>query len=748
MPSSPDRHGRDFRPDIEGLRGLAVLVVVLFHAGLAGIGGGFVGVDVFFVLSGFLITGLLVREGQRAGRIDLLTFYARRIRRLVPAAVVVLVATGGAAALLLDPLSRIDVLLDGSAAALSVANIRFALGAGDYFAPAGGPSPFLQFWSLGVEEQFYLAWPLLLLVAIRTRHPRLMAAVVLLVVGCLSFAANLLVIGTEPAWAFYSLPTRAWQLALGGLLAIGGTFLTRLPAPGLAAVGWLGLGAVGVACLTYDAAMLYPGAAALLPTLGAVALIAGGQARGGPGRWLSTGPFRFLGRISYSLYLWHWPVLILAPVALGTPELAPPVVVAAVALAVGLATVTCRLIEEPIRFGLGPRRPASAFARPTLAAGLTAIVAVALVGGGLSATAAREVDRLTASSGMPAAWLPAPQAAMPGPSSSTPSIDPEPTEPPIPPVLSGPAAPGGAAAPRPVPAASAIVVAIATPTPTPAIATPSGGTPIVTPAPGVGSGPALPPGLLPPLARAASDEERLKADRCIAYERAVSAPECAYGPAGAFTIALVGDSHASHWFPALEAVASARGWRIVPFVKVSCPFIDIAVRSSFFKREYTECATFRESTVARLAALKPGLTIVAQNKWVQPMDPADGRVEVIGASLARMLARIPGPRALLVDTPHAGMDVPTCLAANPGNIAACATPRARAMWGVGGIESAAARSSGAPTIDLRSHVCVADPCPAVVSGMIVYRDHHHLTATFSRSLAPALAALLGPLTGG
>jgi hypothetical protein len=255
----------------------------------------------------------------------------------------------------------------------------------------------------------------------------------------------------------------------------------------------------------------------------------------------------------------------------------------------------------------------------------------------------------------------------------------------------------------------------------------------------------LPAGLQPPLARAATDEERLKADRCIAYERATTAPSCSYGPADGFTIALVGDSHASHLFPALEAVANARGWRIVPFVKVSCPFIDLAVRSSYFKREYHECAAFREATIQRLAALGPDLTLVAQNKWVQLMDPSDARVERVGASLARTLGRVPGRKALFVDVPHAGSDVPTCLAAHPTDIGACATPRARAMNGVGAIESVAAKQADVPTVDLRQWVCVGDPCPAVVNGMVVYRDHHHLTATFSRSLAPALDALLAPI---
>jgi peptidoglycan/LPS O-acetylase OafA/YrhL len=168
VPAVPDRSSHDgFRPDIEGLRGVAVLIVVLFHASLAGVIGGFVGVDVFFVISGFLITGLLLREHERTGRIAFLAFYARRARRLLPAAVVVLVATLVAALNLAAPLDRPAVGLDGAAAALSIGNIRFALASGDYFANIAGPSPFLHFWSLAVEEQFYLIWPALILLAAR-----------------------------------------------------------------------------------------------------------------------------------------------------------------------------------------------------------------------------------------------------------------------------------------------------------------------------------------------------------------------------------------------------------------------------------------------------------------------------------------------------------------------------------------------------------------------------------------------------
>ena len=252
----PPRAHDAFRADIEGMRGLAVAIVVLFHAGLAGVAGGFVGVDVFFVISGFLITGLLLRERERSGRIALLSFYARRARRLLPAAIVVLVVTLVAAMNLIAPLDRPGVGLDGATAAISIGNIRFALASGDYFATVAAPSPFLHFWSLAVEEQFYLVWPALILLVARGRHARAIVAVALVGIVIASFGANLILTDLAANWAFYSLPTRAWELGLGGLVAvIGSGTAGRVPPFVSIATGWLGLAAIGFATMAFDSSL-------------------------------------------------------------------------------------------------------------------------------------------------------------------------------------------------------------------------------------------------------------------------------------------------------------------------------------------------------------------------------------------------------------------------------------------------------------------------------------------------------------
>ena len=726
MPAATDHSSHDgFRPDIEGLRGVAVLVVVLFHAGLAGVGGGFVGVDVFFVISGFLITGLLLREHDRTGRIAFLSFYARRARRLLPAAIVVLVATLIASLNLVAPLDRPAIGLDGAAAALSIGNIRFALASGDYFANVAAPSPFLHFWSLAVEEQFYLLWPALILIVARGGHAHRRLVVGLVGLVAASFAANLVLTDVAANWAFYSLPTRGWELGLGGLaaVAVGAGIGERVPralaslAGLLSLTGWLGLGAVAFATLTFDPDLAYPGVAALVPALGTAVLLASGRRHLGPSLLLATAPLRFVGRISYSLYLVHWPILVLAPLAVGGPidDLGRA---GLVGLSTLVAAVSWALVETPFRRSLP--RLVSPPGR-TVSVGLASILAVVLIAAGPSAgwTAAPVV----AGEARPSETIDASESSWPddlavGVPTSAPTGRPSPTT------------QGSAVDPRP----SIKPSASATPRPT---------VPVDVAAIG-----ALPPDVRPALADARSDEERLRADGCLAFERVTVPPDCVYGvPDGQFTVALVGDSHASQWFPALERLAKHEGWRVITFVKVACPFIDMRVRNTALKREYSECADFNEATIARLNAARPDLTLVSMSRIaIHPLADGDDTVAAKGAAVGRMLARIRGRVAILVDTPYAGRDVPACLSAHPTSVETCAIPHSVAFTDhLGALEAVAAKAAGAARIDLTKRICVGDPCSVVVNDRIVYRDIGHLTATFSRSLAPALDAAIAAI---
>ena len=328
----PDLSQKQFRTDIEGLRAVAVLAVVLFHAGVPGVGGGFIGVDVFFVVSGFLITGLLWREMTGTGTVEVARFYGARARRLLPAAATVLAVTAAGAAVLLPPLQARSVIGDGIASALYVGNYRFALHGADYLA-ADAPSPFQHYWSLGVEEQFYLLWPALIigtawLVARTTRRfgvaaPRSATpyALVLALVAVVSFAISLAWTHSLPSWAFFSLPSRAWELAVGGLVALTASRWRHLPGPSAAVVGWGGLALIVITCTQVGETTPYPGTAALLPVLGTALVVGAGCATPdlGVGHFLSAPAMRAVGRLSYSWYLWHWPVLLLAPALFGAP---------------------------------------------------------------------------------------------------------------------------------------------------------------------------------------------------------------------------------------------------------------------------------------------------------------------------------------------------------------------------------------------------------------------------------------------
>lgn len=349
--------GIPFRKDVEGLRAIAILLVVAAHAHVPGLTGGFVGVDVFFVLSGYLITGLLARELEHTGRIGFAAFYARRFRRLMPALLLMVGVTCLVALPLITATEQVALAATVAASVAWVSNLYFAFASVDYFAPAAESNLLLHTWSLGVEEQFYLVWPLLMVVA--AQFGRLRQAMVALLV--LSLAACLWLSWTAPTAAFYLMPTRAWQFALGGLLALYGA---RAPAW----AGWAGLAAIVGAGVVLSPAMTYPGALAIIPAAGAALVLA---ARG-PGL-LSTQPMQAIGRVSYAWYLWHWPVLLLGDRVFFGMEAAPRSAML-VALSLGLAVVTYRIFEAPIR-----RMPALV-ARPRIAV-TAAVTVIALAAG-------------------------------------------------------------------------------------------------------------------------------------------------------------------------------------------------------------------------------------------------------------------------------------------------------------------------------------------------------------------------------
>ncbi len=254
----------------------------------------------------------------------------------------------------------------------------------------------------------------------------------------------------------------------------------------------------------------------------------------------------------------------------------------------------------------------------------------------------------------------------------------------------------------------------------------------------------LPATIQPSLANARNDKERIIRDGCFMSLKGTKPPDCVYGdPDGAFTVALVGDSHAAHWFPAVEAIAEANRWRLLVFTKASCVFVDLPIYSPILKRQYTECEAWRPQVVQRLIEAQPDLTIVSSDRWLPTSVKRDSDLKRQGQAMARLLNQIPGAKAIIGDTPASRVDVPVCLSQHPGDITRCATDRAYAFGRQKLVrEKAAAAASNATVVDLSEAICPGDPCQPVVRDTIVQRDDHHLTATFARSLAGRLEAAL------
>ncbi|MBZ9795142.1 acyltransferase family protein [Mesorhizobium sp. ES1-4] len=654
MTDRREEHG--WRPEIQGLRGVAVAMVVIFHLWPQALPGGYVGVDVFFVISGFLITGLLVRMATAGGHAWLITFYSRRVRRLLPAAILALLVTLAGTLVFLSKARWEETAIQVAASALYVQNWRLALQAVDYLGAAEAPSPVQHYWSLSIEEQFYIVLPLLVAVVIWLarrfrRSPKNVLLAALGVVFAGSLAASVATTRADPAWAYFVTHTRLWELGLGGLLAL----VRQRFSPGLLsrlAMMVVGMTAILVSAVLFSGATPFPGMHALLPTLGAVLVIAAGDIRLGRFRGLDVAALRYIGDRSYSIYLWHWPLIVFYTAHHPTVGLLAGL--GLVVLTLAISHLSYRHVEQRYRWP----RPQTEW-RP-LIYGSAAIAACVVASGALGYALDRQ--------GVDISLIGTPN--YPGPAA----------------LLADAEVPVGVAP-------------------------------------------------LPPLGKLKRDVPIVYRLKCHQEQDSMEPVGCHLGdPQGTRTVVVVGDSHAAQWIPAIDRIAKDHKWKLITFTKAACPFTRAPVMDN--GKPYEACAQWRDNVLTEIRQLRPELMFTSQSRYSDTPEPdmIEGLRSIWG------VLNMAGVRIIAIrNTPFVKFDPGDCLAADPDK---CVTVRSE-VEARNVLALAAGPLPNVRVVDMNDALCGRQTCAAVVGNIIVWRDYHHMTATYALALAPYLAKAAG-----
>jgi len=684
----PARPRTTIIPEIQGLRAIAVAAVVLYHLWPSRLSGGFIGVDVFFVVSGFLITAHLLREADR-GKVAIVQFWARRIRRLLPASLFVLAAIAVATVAFVPLADWERIFRHITASTVYVENWFLAADAVDYWAQASAAPPTQHFWSLSVEEQFYLVWPVLFalfaVIAAKRgqRQFRRAATVALTVIVVAGFAFALWYSLTSPSIAYFSTFARAWEFAAGGLVAL---LLDRVP--GREAVravsAWIGVALIAIAALLITSDLPFPGWAALLPVVGTALVLLGGtsSAPWSLGRVSSWRPVMLVGDLSYSIYLWHWPLIVLAPTAIGR-ELGTLDKFVILALTIVLAALTKRFVEDPVRRS---RTLSSRRSTPTFIAALCATAL--LVGGSVAAP--------QAASGMIADQLRQANSY----------------------AASDAACVGAAAALDP------------------------GCAPVDGEA-GLPDAEVVFQNFDPVIEECFSQDDNASLQVCTFGEQ----------DDPTLRVALVGDSHAGALAPSLEHLADQRGWDLQVMLKPGCPWSDTTrYRSDGNATAVENCASWRDQVDAELAEQQVPFDVVVTTSYsivgnlVQAgasASPYDESVAALQRTWTALEERSPGTRVVVVrDNPNWDASPVECLQLS--SAAAC-TQSPEQAFSNADPQPAAAAGGAAALLDLTDVYCPEAVCRSVIGGVTVYRDAHHLSEAFAISLAPVLGERLDAL---
>ncbi|SFI04249.1 Peptidoglycan/LPS O-acetylase OafA/YrhL, contains acyltransferase and SGNH-hydrolase domains [Nocardioides psychrotolerans] len=674
-------------------------LVALDHAAIGPFHGGFVGVDVFFVISGYLITSLLLREADRSGTVSLSSFYARRARRILPAALLVTLVTIVLSVLFLDGARALAVGEQAIWVTFFAANIKFASDQTDYFAQGEPVSPLQHYWSLAVEEQFYLLWPLILIAALallsrRVGGPRKAAALVLGAVVVASFAWSLHLTATNPLAAYFSTPARAYELALGALAAAGTPYLSRLRViamPFLLALGsWVGVGLIAWSALVFTEATPFPGSAAAVPTIGTALLLLGGLERvaaWGPQKALSVLPMRVVGDWSYSFYLWHWPLIIVADYQFGDISGLRGGAVLLVALALSAATYIW--VETPFRtkkvWSVGKTRALLLY---------PATVLIVLP----SVAVANHVVRAGSDDGGAAISL---TNYGQDPSDPPARFDDDPF----------------------VALVEASVLAAENEMPMPGDLQPN------------------------PLDL---QESTASLGDCEYIDIETEDLElCPRGDVESDQVmVLMGDSHARQWVPALDAIAEDQGYVFYALVRNGCPSVDQTPVTTSGGAS-VGCEEFQDWAFDSIDELQPDLTVLAtdanERGFVvdgETIDDNDSLVALMESGMEATIDRVmpsSGQTVVIGDPPIHRTSPIDCLTRDDPTLLGCLSAPESRSERMTRATKRAAEATGAEFIITRPWFCVEDKCPTVVGRMVTHRDVEHITVEYSTYLAPKLA---------
>ncbi|WP_221583575.1 acyltransferase family protein [Microbacterium sp. G2-8] len=666
-----------WRPDIQGLRALAVLLVVIAHVEMPGFEGGFVGVDVFFVISGFLITQLLLREVERSGTVSIAEFYVRRARRILPAATVVTVAVLLYAAFFL-PLSRLEqTATDAGWTSVFLANWHFAFSGADYFSTAD-PSLFQHYWSLAVEEQFYLLWPLLVLFFVPRLGKRALVAVAATVfVGSLAY--SLWATGSAPEAAYFDTGARAYELAAGALLAcvLTGPLTSRWRH----VAGFAGLALIVVATVTLSEQTPFPGAYALIPVAATLLFLSAGPDTA-TGRALSWGPVRYIGDISFSLYLWHWPVTLAVEKALPHDVNFALRVVITIALSVALAALTFRFVEQPFQ-----KKQVPVFSRDRRTLWLWPISVVVVIAVAFGSAAYGETRQAAQQAEAEQYFDEHGYQQVEGE-----DVDEVQDE-----------------------LGEAVKVAE--------------------------SGAPIPPEIDADTLRDAMWTDLADSD-CYASQGEQESDVCFYGDVDSdTTIALIGDSHAAMWLPALDLIGEDHDFRVALFAKMSCGAYPVVQDAKGHIQE--DCDAYRDFTRDEVEKLQPDAIILGARGQLNMTDEPDATVDeqwADGVTEAVTDYQSMSDRVIaLGDVPAREEAEPKdCVDAPGAKQEDCVVEGESIEAHSNDITEAEATDAGAKFLDTTSFVCTDDGCPLFAGEVPLYEDDSHLNRLWVEHIAPAL----------